>query len=202
VGKSGLALVLFLIGARTDRGVVGVSDERIAQVIAEFAFRGHLPTSAKEGWGVAELLAAILGAIDWTRMPVITSSALFAAAKSFRLRSSRSRGCSWLGRIDQPAVMTAGPPSGSARLRRRARWPVGAVSASRTAWAGGGMCASRYRPGAVRAGASRSVGWGEHAERAGGGQHDADRERGLGPSLHRSVLDSAEAVRSAVIVAG
>ena len=44
-----------------------------------------LPTSAKEGWGVAELLAAILGAIDWTRMPVVTSSALFAAAKSFVL---------------------------------------------------------------------------------------------------------------------
>jgi|SRR5580704_16341196 hypothetical protein len=64
------------------------------------------------------------------------------------------------------------------------------------------MCASRYRRGAVRAGASRSVGWGEHGERAGGGQHDADRERGLGPSLHRSVLDSAETVRSAVIVAG
>jgi hypothetical protein len=82
---SGELLPTFLIGARTDRGVVGVSDERIAQVIAEFAFRGHLPTSAKEGWGVAELLAAILGAIDWTRMPVVTSSALFAAAKSFVL---------------------------------------------------------------------------------------------------------------------
>ena len=82
---SGELLPTFLIGARTDRGVVGVSDERIAQVIAEFAFRGHLPSSAKEGWGVAELLAAILGAIDWTRMPVVTSSALFAAAKSFVL---------------------------------------------------------------------------------------------------------------------
>jgi Ras of Complex, Roc, domain of DAPkinase len=82
---SGELLPTFLIGARTDRGVVGVSDERIAQVIAEFGFRGHQPTSAKEGWGVAGLLAAILGAIDWTRMPVVTSSALFAAAKSFVL---------------------------------------------------------------------------------------------------------------------
>ena len=62
------------------------------------------------------------------------------------------------------------------------------------------MCASRYRPGAVRAGVK--VGWGEHGERAGGGQHDADRERGLGPSLHGGVLDSAGAVRSAAIVAG
>jgi hypothetical protein len=78
-------LPTFLIGARTDRGVVGVSDERIAEVVAEFGFRGYLPTSAKEGWGVAELRAAVIGAIDWARMPVVTSGALFAAAKSFVL---------------------------------------------------------------------------------------------------------------------
>jgi len=82
---SGEPLPTFLIGTRTDRGVVGVSDERIAEVVAKFAFRGHLATSAKEGWGVAELRATILGAIDWARMPVVTSSALFAAAKSFVL---------------------------------------------------------------------------------------------------------------------
>jgi hypothetical protein len=62
------------------------------------------------------------------------------------------------------------------------------------------MCASTYRPGAVRAGVK--VGWREHGERAAGGQHDADRERGLGPSRHSSVLDSAGAVTSAVILAG
>jgi GTPase SAR1 family protein len=75
----------FLVGARTDRGVVGVSDERIAEVVGEFGFRDYLATSAKEGWGVGELRAAILGAIDWDRMTVVTSSALFAAAKSFVL---------------------------------------------------------------------------------------------------------------------
>jgi hypothetical protein len=75
----------FLVGARTDRGVVGVSQERIAEVVAEFGFRDHLVTSAKEGWGIAELRATILAAIDWARMPMVTSSALFAAAKSFVL---------------------------------------------------------------------------------------------------------------------
>ena len=75
----------YLVGARTDRGVVGVSDERIAEIVAEFGLREYLATSAKEGWGVAELRAAILAAIDWTRIPVVTSSALFAAAKSFVL---------------------------------------------------------------------------------------------------------------------
>ena len=76
---------VYLVGARTDRGVVGVSDERIAEVVAEFGFREYLATSAKEDWGIAELRAAVLAAIDWTRIPVVTSSALFAAAKSFVL---------------------------------------------------------------------------------------------------------------------
>ena len=82
---AGGALPTFLVGARTDRGRVGVSDERVAEVVAEFGFRGYLATSAKEGWGVGELRAAMLAAIDWTRLPVVTSSALFAAAKSFVL---------------------------------------------------------------------------------------------------------------------
>jgi GTPase SAR1 family protein len=82
---TGETLPTFLVGARTDRGVIGVSDERIVDLVAEFGFRGYLPTSAKEGWGVAGLREAILGAIDWDRMPVVTSSALFAAAKSFVL---------------------------------------------------------------------------------------------------------------------
>jgi len=64
---------------------VGVSDERLAEVVAEFGFRGCQATSAKEGWGVDDLRAAVLAAIDWDRMPVVTSSALFAAAKSFVL---------------------------------------------------------------------------------------------------------------------
>lgn len=75
----------YLVGARTDRGVVGVSDDRIAELVTEFGFRGYLRTSAKESWGVAELREAVLDAIDWTLLPVVTSSALFAAAKSFVL---------------------------------------------------------------------------------------------------------------------
>jgi GTPase SAR1 family protein len=81
----------YLVGARTDRGVVGVSDERIAEVVTEFGFRGYLATSAREDWGIAELRAAVLAAIDWTHIPVVTSSALFAAAKSFVLDQKAAR---------------------------------------------------------------------------------------------------------------
>jgi GTPase SAR1 family protein len=81
----------YLVGARTDRGVVGVSDERIAEIVAEFGLREYLATSAKEGWGIAELRAAVLAAIDWSRIPVVTSSVLFAAAKSFVLEQKAAR---------------------------------------------------------------------------------------------------------------
>jgi len=78
-------LPTFLVGARTDLGVVGVSEEQIRKVVAEFGFRGYLATSAKEGWGIEELRSVMLAAIDWTRIPVVTSSALFAAARNFVL---------------------------------------------------------------------------------------------------------------------
>lgn len=84
-GSPGEALPTFLVAARTDRGVVGVSDERLAEVVREFGFRGCLSTSAMEGWGVDQLREAVLASIDWTRIPPVTSTALFAAAKSFVL---------------------------------------------------------------------------------------------------------------------
>ncbi len=78
-------LPTFLVGARADLGVIGVSNERIAEVVADFGFRGYLATSAKEGWGIEQLRTALLAAIDWDRIPVVTSSALFAAARNFVL---------------------------------------------------------------------------------------------------------------------
>lgn len=84
-GSPGDRMPTFLVAARTDRGTVAVSSERVAQVVEEFGFRAYLPTSALEGWGIADLRSAILAAIDWTQIPVVTSSLLFAAAKSFVL---------------------------------------------------------------------------------------------------------------------
>jgi WD40 repeat protein len=83
-------LPVFLVAARTDRGMVSVSDERVAEVVAKFGIHGFQATSAKEGWGVGELRRTILSAIDWTHMPLVTSSALFAAAKSFVLNQKEA----------------------------------------------------------------------------------------------------------------
>jgi GTPase SAR1 family protein len=84
-GRGAAPIPTFLVAARTDRGVVGVSDERLAAVVEEFEFEALHSTSAREGNGVAELREAVLGAIDWSRIPVVTSSVLFAAVKSFVL---------------------------------------------------------------------------------------------------------------------
>ena len=84
-GLPGDSLPTFLVAARTDRGVVGVSNERLAEIVEEFGFRAYLSTSALEDWGIDDLRAAVLAAIDWSRIPVVTSSVLFAAAKSFVL---------------------------------------------------------------------------------------------------------------------
>lgn len=85
------SLPTFLVAARTDRGVVSVSNERLAELVKEFGFRGYLSTSALEGWGVDELRSAVLAAIDWARIPVVTSSVLFSAVKGFVL-DQKARG--------------------------------------------------------------------------------------------------------------
>jgi small GTP-binding protein len=76
-------LVTFLVAARTDRGGITVSSERVQQVMADFALDDFLETSAREGTNTDELRARILAAIDWDRIPTITSTALFAAVRRF-----------------------------------------------------------------------------------------------------------------------
>jgi small GTP-binding protein len=76
-------LTTFLVAARTDRGGITVSTERIQQVMADFALDAYFETSAKEGTGIGLLRSRLLAAIDWERIPKITSTALFAEAKRF-----------------------------------------------------------------------------------------------------------------------
>ncbi len=80
---AGGGLTTFLVAARTDRGGIGVSAERIQQVMADFALDKYFETSAMEGSNTDLLRAQLLAAIDWERIPKITSTALFAAVKRF-----------------------------------------------------------------------------------------------------------------------
>lgn len=76
-------LSTFLVAARIDRGGIAVSGERIQQVRDEFSLDQFFETSALEGTNVSLLRAQVLAAIDWERIPKVTSTALFAAVKQF-----------------------------------------------------------------------------------------------------------------------
>jgi class 3 adenylate cyclase len=87
----------FLVSARADRGGVPVSKERLDELIKELEFAGYYATSAKEGWQISELRAAIERAIPWDELPTVTSSQLFTTIKSYLLEVKSS------GRLLAPA---------------------------------------------------------------------------------------------------
>ena len=74
-----------LVAARMDRGGIGVSRDRINELLKELQFDGYFETSAKEGWGIAELKQAILAAIPWQQLPQVSSTRLFQHIKDFLL---------------------------------------------------------------------------------------------------------------------
>ena len=96
-GSEAVPLTKFLVSARADRGGVPVSKERLDELIREFSFAGYYATSAKEGWQIGELRAAIEQAIPWDELPTVTSSELFATIKSHLLDVKKS------GRLLAPA---------------------------------------------------------------------------------------------------
>jgi GTPase SAR1 family protein len=86
------SLATFLVAARADRGGINVSDQRIQKLMADFALNEYFKTSAMEGTNVDLLRARLLAAIDWARIPEVTSTALFAAVKQFVMDQKSSPG--------------------------------------------------------------------------------------------------------------
>ena len=84
-GSSCVPMKKFLVSARNDRGGVSIGEDRLQTVLKEFGFDGYFKTSAKEGWQIKELKAAIEQAIPWENLPEVSSSQLFADIKSFLL---------------------------------------------------------------------------------------------------------------------
>jgi GTPase SAR1 family protein len=76
-------LTTFLVAARVDRGGINVSDQRIDKLMADFGLSEYVKTSAKEKTNTDLLRSRMLGAIDWGRIPEVTSTELFAAVKQF-----------------------------------------------------------------------------------------------------------------------
>lgn len=97
-GSSAAPMKKFLVSARTDRGTVSVSKERLEALLKECGFDKYFETSAKEGWQIRELQDAIKDAIQWELLPEVTSSLLFANIKNFLLDVKKT------GRLIAPAT--------------------------------------------------------------------------------------------------
>lgn len=82
-GDAAPPLTKYLVAARMDRGGVGVSQQRIAALVGALHFDRYFETSAKHGWNVEELLAAIQGVINWSMLPRVSSTELFQEIKAF-----------------------------------------------------------------------------------------------------------------------
>ncbi|MFD9699579.1 TIR domain-containing protein [Lentzea sp. NPDC059081] len=82
-GSAALPMRVLLVAARADRGTAAVSRERIEETVQALGFDGYVETSAKEGWGVDDLVRAVRDGIDWDALPVVSSNELFEAIKDF-----------------------------------------------------------------------------------------------------------------------
>lgn len=87
---AGGGLPTFLVAARADRGGINVSDQRIQKLMTDFGLTRYFKTSAKEGVDTDLLRSQLLAAIDWSRIPEVTSTTLFAAVKKFVLEQRPS----------------------------------------------------------------------------------------------------------------
>jgi GTPase SAR1 family protein len=83
-------LPAFLVAARADRGGINVSDQRIQKLMTDFGLTQYFKTSAKEAMDTDLLRSQLLAAIDWSRIPEVTSTAFFAAVKKFVMEQKSS----------------------------------------------------------------------------------------------------------------
>ena len=81
--RSNMPIRKFLVAARTDRGGVGVSAERLDRFREQYGFEAFFRTSALTGEGCDTLRTAILTAIDWNRLPIVSSNSLLTGVRTF-----------------------------------------------------------------------------------------------------------------------
>lgn len=75
------AVAKLLVAARSDRGGVTVSRQKIDQFREERGYAAFVRTSAKTGAGRAELLDAVAAHIPWDRLPWTSTTRLFKLLK-------------------------------------------------------------------------------------------------------------------------
>ncbi len=118
-----------LVAARTDRGGIALSAERIQALTQELSFAGYLQTSAKEDRGISELRAAIQAGIDWSALPKGSSSEMFQTIKSFLVREKEAG--RFLSSVDDlyRAFLQAWKEPASPQMQARFETCIGLVDA-------------------------------------------------------------------------
>lgn len=81
--SAAVPLKKYLVAARSDRGGIAVSRDRIEATVRELGFNGYFETSAKEGLQIPELIKAIHEGIAWDGLPSVSSNQLFQTIKEF-----------------------------------------------------------------------------------------------------------------------
>lgn len=89
-GSAALALKKFLVTARVDVGRVSISDQGLNDIAAMYGFDRIFKTSAKELWGIPELMEAIADSIPWDSLPKGSSNQIFQSIKTFLLLEKQS----------------------------------------------------------------------------------------------------------------
>jgi hypothetical protein len=80
---------MLLVASREDVGALGLSNQRLDKFVRDNEFSGYYRTSAKEGWGIAELSTAIRKAIDWQALPAGSSTSEFSEIKHFLIQEKQ-----------------------------------------------------------------------------------------------------------------
>lgn len=84
------ATLKYLVAARVDVGRIGASVDRIEWFRQDLRFDQYFETSAKESWGIKELLDAIRKGINWEALPKVSSTELFQNIKTFLVKEKES----------------------------------------------------------------------------------------------------------------
>jgi GTPase SAR1 family protein len=118
----------FLVAARADVGRIGVGAARIETLKQQLGFDAYFETSAKEGWGVAELAAALRDAVEWEALPTVSSSVLFQNIKSFLVAEKETgRLLSTADDLYRAFLRSPGAPAESKELRAQFDTCIGRV---------------------------------------------------------------------------
>ena len=80
----------FLVVGRADVQGTPVSPERIEALKREYGFDAFFETSAKAGWGIEELAAALRDVIAWDALPSVSSPKLFETLKEFLIEEKKA----------------------------------------------------------------------------------------------------------------